>query len=59
MSSRISKQVMELVDELADWFGEEMLRLEEKDMYGEVFGTGLLTMLLNFLKWLVQELKDI
>ena len=32
MSSRISKQVMELVDELAEWFGEEMLRLEERDI---------------------------
>ena len=32
MSSRISKQVLELVDELAEWFGEEMLRLEERDI---------------------------
>ena len=32
MSSRISKQVMELVDELAEWFGEEMMRLEERDI---------------------------
>ena len=32
MSNKISKQVMELVDELAEWFGEEMMRLEERDI---------------------------
>ena len=32
MSNKISKQVMELVDELAEWFGEEMRRLEERDI---------------------------
>tara|TARA_B100001564_G_C20634245_1_gene668867 strand:+ start:737 stop:955 length:219 start_codon:yes stop_codon:yes gene_type:complete len=32
MSNRVSKQVMELIDELAEWFGEEMMRLEERDI---------------------------
>ena len=32
MSNKISKQVMELVDEHAQWFGEEMMRLEERDI---------------------------
>ena len=32
MSNKISKQVMELVDELAEWFGEEMMGLEERDI---------------------------
>ena len=32
MSSRISRGVMKLVDELAEWFGEEMMRLEERDV---------------------------
>ena len=32
MSNKISKQVMELVDELAEWVGEEMMRLEERDI---------------------------
>lgn len=31
MSNKISKETMELVKELANWFGEEMLRLEERD----------------------------
>ncbi len=32
MSSRVSQGVMKLVDELAEWFGEEMMRLEERDV---------------------------
>ena len=32
MSSKISRGVMKLVDELAEWFGEEMMRLEERDV---------------------------
>tara|TARA_A100001037_G_scaffold298189_1_gene321478 strand:- start:154 stop:375 length:222 start_codon:yes stop_codon:yes gene_type:complete len=32
MSSQISQGVMKLVDEVAEWFGEEMMRLEERDM---------------------------
>lgn len=32
MTNKISKQVMELVDELAEWFGDEMLRLEERNI---------------------------
>jgi len=32
VSSRVSQGVMKLVDELAEWFGEEMMRLEERDV---------------------------
>ena len=32
MSSRVSQGVMKLVDEVAEWFGEEMMRLEERDV---------------------------
>ena len=32
MSSRVSQGVTKLVDELAEWFGEEMMRLEERDV---------------------------
>ena len=32
MSNRVSQGVMKLVDELAEWFGEEMMRLEERDV---------------------------
>ena len=32
MIRQISQGVMKLVDEVAEWFGEEMMRLEERDM---------------------------
>ncbi len=32
MSSKMSKGVVKLVDELSVWFGEEMMRLEERDV---------------------------
>ena len=32
MSNKVSRQAMELIDDLAKWFGEEMMRLEERDI---------------------------